>query len=101
MEYEANTEYWGPSKPQWAKITETLVPEESTRVAQLERGEVDIIGFLSFDRLVELKDKGYRLQEVGLPIAANISLPGTFMTKGPTSDINVRKAMSYAINRQE
>jgi peptide/nickel transport system substrate-binding protein len=101
MEFDANTDYWGKNKPQWSKIVETLVPEESTRVAQLERGEVDIIGFLSFDRLVELKDKGYRLQEVGLPIAANISLPGTFMTKGPTSDINVRKAMSYAINRQE
>jgi peptide/nickel transport system substrate-binding protein len=100
MEYEANLDYWGP-KPQWAKITESLVPEESTRVAQLERGEVDIIGNLSFDRLTELKNKGYRLQEVGLPTAANISFQGTFWTKGPTSDVKVRQAMSYAINRQE
>jgi ABC-type transport system substrate-binding protein len=38
---------------------------------------------------------------VGLPTLANISFPGTFMTKGPTSDIKVRQAMSYAINRQE
>jgi peptide/nickel transport system substrate-binding protein len=100
MEFEANTDYWGP-KPQWKNIIETLVPEESTRVAQLERGDVDIIGSLSFDRLVELKNKGFRLQEVGLPTLANISFPGTFMTKGPTSDIRVRQAMSYAINRQE
>jgi peptide/nickel transport system substrate-binding protein len=100
MEYEANLDYWGP-KPQWAKVVETLVPEESTRLAQLERGEVDIISDLSFDRLVELKNKGYRLQEVGLPTAANISFPGTFMTSGPTSDIRVRQAMSYAINREE
>src|SRR5262249_41860488 len=82
-------------------IIETYIPEESTRVAQLERGDVDIIGNLSFDRLVELKGKGFRLQEVGLPTAANISFPGTFMTSGPTSDIRVRQAMSYAINRQE
>src|SRR5262249_51376504 len=100
MEYDANPDYWGP-KPQWAKIVETLVPEESTRVAQLERGEVDIIGDLSFDRLVELKNKNYRLQEVGLPTAANVSFPGTWMTTGPTSDIRVRQAMSYAINREE
>src|SRR5260221_122301 len=60
-----------------------------------------MIGNLSFDRLTELKGKGYRLQEVGLPTLANISFPGTFMTKGPTSDIRVRQAMSYAINRQE
>ena len=101
MDLEANTEYWGAAKPQWAHITETLVPEEATRVALLERGDVDMIGNLSFDRLTELKDKGFRLQEVGLPTLANISFPGTFMTKGPTSDIRVRQAMSYAINRQE
>src|SRR5205823_13433637 len=76
-------------------------PEEATRVAQLERGDVDMIGNLSFDRLTELKGKGYRLQEVGLPTLANISFPGTFMTQGPTSDVRVRQAMSYAVNRQE
>jgi peptide/nickel transport system substrate-binding protein len=101
MEFEANTDYWGTAKPQWSKIVETLVPEEATRVAQMERGEVDIIGNLSFDRLVELKNKNFKLQEIGLPTAANISFPGTFMTQGPTSDIKVRQAMSYAINRQE
>src|SRR5204863_8603795 len=71
IEFEANTDYWGP-KPHWAHIIETLVPEEATRVAQLERGDVDIIGNLSFDRMVELKNNGFRLQEVGLPILANI-----------------------------
>src|SRR5215471_9375158 len=101
MEFDANTDYWGSVKPQWQHITETLVPEESTRVAQLQRGDVDLISNLSFDRLVELKNSGFRLQEVGLPTNANISFPGTFMTQGPTSDIKVRQAMSYAINRQE
>jgi peptide/nickel transport system substrate-binding protein len=101
MEFDANTDYWGPVKPTWAHITETLVPEEATRVAQLERGDVDLIGALSFDRYVELKNNGFRLQEVGLPTLANISFPGNYMTQGPTSDIRVRQAMSYAINRQE
>lgn len=100
MEFEANTDYWG-QKPQWAKIVETLVPEESTRIAQLERGEADITSALTFDRLIELKNKGYKLQEVGLPSFASLAFPGTFMTQGPTSDIKVRQAMSYAINRQE
>jgi peptide/nickel transport system substrate-binding protein len=100
MEFAANTDYWGP-KPQFAQIIETFVPEEATRVAALERGDVDIIGALSFDRLVELKSHGFRVQEVGLPTLANISFPATWMTHGPTSDIRVRQAMSYAINRQE
>ena len=101
MEFDANTDYWGTAKPQWSHITETLVPEEATRVAQLQRGDVDMISNLSFDRLIELKNIGFRLQEVGLPTLANISFPGTFWTQGPTSDIRVRQAMSYAINRQE
>jgi peptide/nickel transport system substrate-binding protein len=100
MDFDANTDYWG-AKPQWQHITETLVPEEATRVAQLQRGDVDIIGNLSFDRAIQLKNSGFRLQEVGLPTLANIAFPGTFMTQGPTSDIRVRQAMSYAINRQE
>src|SRR5579864_7125756 len=101
IEFAANTEYWDTVKPQWASIIESFVPEESTRVAQLQRGDMDIIGNLSFDRLLELKNNGYRLEEVGLPTLANISFPGTFMTQGPTSDIRVRQAMSYAISRQE
>ncbi|MBV9597827.1 MAG: ABC transporter substrate-binding protein [Chloroflexi bacterium] len=101
MEYEANADYWGPVKPSWPHIVETLVPEEATRVAQIKRGDVDIVGALSFDRLVELKGEGLRLQEVGLPTLANVCFPGTFMTTGPTSDVRVRQAMSYAINRQE
>lgn len=100
MEFDANTDYWGP-KPQWAHIIETFVPEEATRVAQLERGDVDIIGALSFDRLVELKNNGMRLQEVGLPSLNNLSFPAFWMTRGPASDIRVRQAMSYAVNRQE
>jgi peptide/nickel transport system substrate-binding protein len=101
MEFAANTEYWDTVKPQWASIIETLVPEEATRVAGLQRGDVDMIGNLSFDRAIELKNAGFRLQEVGLPTLANISFPGTFMSQGPTSDMRVRQAMSYAINRQE
>ena len=101
MELEANSDYWGPVKPSWAHILETLVPEEATRVAQIQRGDVDIIGALSFDRLVQLKNSGFRLQEVGLPTLANIGFPGTYETTGPTSDVRVRQAMSYAINRQE
>jgi ABC-type transport system substrate-binding protein len=81
---------------------ETLVPDESTRIAQLQRGEVDIISSaITPDNLISLKDKGFKLQPIGLPGLLNISFSGTFWTKNPISDINVRRAMSYAINRDE
>jgi len=100
VEMAANTEHWR-QVPYFEKYVEYMVPEESTRVAMLKRGDIDIATDLSFDRLVELKKEGFGLQELGLPTLANINFSGTFMTQGPTSDKRVRQAMSYAINRQE
>ncbi len=100
MEFEANTEHWR-IVPAFEKVIELQYPEEATRIALLKRGEVDLIGNLSYDRIVELRNEGYALQSFGLPTLANISFPGTWMTDRPTKDIRVRKAMSYAINRQE
>ena len=100
VELAANTEHWR-QVPYFEKYIEYMVPEESTRVAMLKRGDIDISTDLSFDRLVELKKDGFALQELGLPTLANINFSGTFMTQGPTSDKRVRQAMSYAINRQE
>ena len=100
FEMEAYTEHWR-QVPGFARVKEIQVPEESTRVAMLKRGEVDMIGDLSFDRVVELRDEGFQLQEMSLPTLGNITFAGTFMTDNPTKDIRVRRAMSYAINRQE
>jgi peptide/nickel transport system substrate-binding protein len=97
---EARTDYWG-QVASWKTIIDYMVPEESTRVAMLKSGDVDIINTITPDRLVELKKLGFGLQEVGLDILGNISFPGTWETTSPTSDIKVRQALSYAINRQE
>ncbi len=100
MEMEANTQHWR-QVPAFEKCIDQLVPEESTRIAMLKRGDVDIAVNLSYDRIVEMKKAGFGLQPAGLPTLANINFTGTFMTQGPTSDKRVRQAMSYAINRQE
>jgi peptide/nickel transport system substrate-binding protein len=106
MEMVGNTQHWR-QVPAFEKYIEYMVPEESTRVAMLKRGDVDIVApapsgvSLSFDRIVELKKDGFRLQEVGLPTLTNFNFSGTWLTQGPTSDKRVRQAMSYSINRQE
>ena len=97
----ANADYWGPDKPRWSKIVETLVPDEATRIAKLQRGEADIIPAVSADNQLSLKSKGFRLQQQGIDGFMSVSFSGTWLTKNPTSDIRVRQAMSYAINRQE
>ena len=97
---EANTEHWR-QVPAYKYVREYLVPEEYTRVAELKNGEVDIALLLSADRTVAMMKEGWRAEKIGLPVILTLSFPGTWITDGPTSDIRVRQAMSYAINRQE
>lgn len=100
FEMAANTQHWR-QVPAFERIIDLNVPEEATRVAMLKNGEVDIAQGLSYDRIVELKKMGFALQEAGLPTLVNISFQATWLTQGPTSDIRVRQAISYALNRQE
>jgi ABC-type transport system substrate-binding protein len=100
MTLEAREDYWG-QVGSWKTIIDYMVPEESTRVAMLKSGDIDIITTIAPDRLVELRNLGFKLQEVGLNVLGNVSFPGTWLTEGPTKDIRVRQALSYAINRQE
>ena len=56
-EFEANKDYWG-AKPVWDNLVILQVPEESTRIAMLKRGEADIVG-VSCDNAIKLRDEGY------------------------------------------
>jgi len=97
--FEAFDDYWDGA-PYFENLVLYQVPEEATRVAMIKRDEVDLIQ-VTMDRTVELRDEGYRLQEIGLPTISIYAFQGTWWTDGPTGDIKIRQAMSYAIDRQE
>jgi peptide/nickel transport system substrate-binding protein len=99
-ELTANKEYWG-TKPVWDKLVILQVPEESTRIAMLKRGEADIIG-VSNDNAIKLRDvDGYQLRQTQASTVPSLFLTGYYLQPGPTSDVRVREAMDLAINRQE
>jgi len=101
IEMTANTEHWR-TIPDFETLIQYVVPEESTQVAMLERGEVDIITGISLDRALDLGDEGWRLQSAGVPTGIMLSIPGTWMPEaGPTYDIRVRQALTYAIDYEE
>ena len=98
---EANTSYWG-QVPAYQYVLDIQVPEQSTRVAMLKAGDVDIALGVDFDRIADLESLGFRTQRIGFPTVTNINFQGTWLqTAGPTRDIRVRQAMSFALNRQE
>jgi len=100
---EANTEYWRPEHvPYFEYIVDLQVPEEATQVAMLKRGEIDIPFGITTDRRVELEKEGYETRLQGLAPATILAIIGShFEGAGPVHDIRIRKALSYAINRQE
>jgi peptide/nickel transport system substrate-binding protein len=101
---QANTDYWG-QKPAFKSVIEKMVPEQSTRVAMLKSGDADIIfpqTGIDWDRIAELQGQGFRVVNLGLPSAYTLAFQATWLPgAGPTGDIRVRQAMSYALNRPE
>jgi peptide/nickel transport system substrate-binding protein len=100
-EFEPNKNYWGTPKPAWDKLVLVQVPEESTRIAMLKRGEIDIVG-VSNDNAVKLRvTDGFQLRQTRASTIPGLFLTGYWLTNGPTSDARVREAMDLAIHRQE
>lgn len=95
---ERNADYWNGPQPYLDGITYVVMPEQSTRVFALERGEVDIITQLSPDNIVRLGKAGFGVVESHISnqmwyMAVNVSEP-------PFDDVRVRQAVNYAINRK-
>lgn len=94
---EKNADYWGkPGKAD--KITFRIMPENSTRLAALETGEVQLAENLPPDKLPALRDDE-QLQVVYTP-----TLRVDYMVlnhRNPLmEDIKFREALSLAIDRQ-
>jgi peptide/nickel transport system substrate-binding protein len=100
---EANTDYWRPEHiPDFKYLVELQVPEESTQVAMLKRGEIDIPYAITTDRRVELEAEGFETRLQGMPSPQILAFVAPhYETAGPVHDIRIRKALSYAIDREE
>ena len=53
-------EHWREGVPLWESVLIKTIPEESTRIAALKAGEVDVIN-LSRERVTEIEEAGFRV----------------------------------------
>lgn len=90
-------EYWG-KKGKAKKITFRIMPENSTRLAALQAGEVDIAESLPPDKVAEVESKE------GLAVMSTPTLRVDFLTiqhdRPWLKELKFRQAISYAIDRQ-
>ncbi len=99
ISFKKNPNYWQKGLPAWDRLVVRIIPEDSVRVAYLMTGQVDIISApppREFNRLKSF---------AGITGASQPTLGGWFSmlmnnAKAPFDDVNFRKAVSCAIDRQ-
>jgi oligopeptide transport system substrate-binding protein len=97
---EKNEDYWDADAVKLSKVEMSMINDTNTELSMFDNGELDWAGApfgqLPTDALPNLKDEGK------LQIKA---IAGTYWykfqtEKPPLNNVNIRKALSYAINRQ-
>ncbi len=99
IEMTAWGEHWREGVPLWESVLIKTIPEESTRIAALKAGEVDVIN-LSRERVTEIEEAGFRVY----PRPGQAVIGFYFHQQWedvPWADVRVRKAMNIAIDRDE
>jgi len=99
--FVANENYWGP-KPKIDEIFFRFVPDDASQVAALKTGDGDLGTFISYADIPTVKDAGVQIFTVFSGYNE-----GWYMYLDPEKghpalqDINVRKALAMAFNRQK
>jgi len=97
---EAFEGYWRKT-PSVKRIAIRAIPDESTRLAALKRGEVDMIYWITGELAEELqRTPGLTLKAVPVQTTFFLYFPEQWDAKSPWHDERVRQAASLAIDRR-
>ncbi len=98
VKLEATDKHWRDGMPRYKYMTYLIIPEESTRIAMLRTGEIDITR-VSREKAKEITDAG--LQTIIKDYAAIIVFHCNMQWASPVfSDIRFRKALNLAIDKE-
>src|SRR3954447_5685350 len=96
---EAFEGYWRKT-PSVKRLVMKVIPDESTRLAALKAGEVDIAYVIRGDFARELKaTPGLKLKSVVLQATNWVYFPEQFDPKSPWHKLQVRQAVNLALDR--
>jgi ABC-type transport system substrate-binding protein len=99
MEFTPNKEYWNPQRvPKQDRMVILPIPEAATRVAALLNGQVNLVEAPPPDSIARLKSAGMQIITNTYPHNWPFILN---FAKGPFTDLRVRQAANYALNRAD
>jgi ABC-type transport system substrate-binding protein len=98
MVLQANPDYWGGA-PKVEQLIIRVVPEGSTRLQQVEAGELDIAWALTPEDVERARENPdlVIVEDAGL----NTNAVEFNVTKEPFTSKEVRQALNYAVNKEE
>ncbi|HUI88656.1 MAG TPA: ABC transporter substrate-binding protein [Anaerolineales bacterium] len=98
--YKANPNYWWKGYPKVENLTFRFVPEDATRAAAIQSGEVDIVNRLTADEANTLSTApNVVVSHYLVPRVYYVMFNNMSTGKGqPTMDPKVRQAMNYAVD---
>ena len=98
--FEAFDQYWRKA-PSVKRLAFKVIPEESTRLAALKRGEVDIVYSIRGELAEELRSMpGLTLKPVASPATFWLYFADQWDAKSPWHDERVRHAANLALDRK-
>jgi peptide/nickel transport system substrate-binding protein len=98
MVLEANENYWRGS-PKIKTLIFRPIPDESTRVAALMTGEIDIARGVPPSLVKQIADNP-RTRVTKVPSALNIHVILDTLKEGPLRDKRVRQAINYGVDKE-
>lgn len=93
----ANENHW-EGRPYLDSVTYRVIPENSVRLLKLEKGEAHLLLTIGPNDVPRIKEQNLTLYETAGMMICSI---GINHRKKPLDDVRVRKALSYAIDREE
>ncbi len=103
---KTNKDYWNKDKiPGIDTVKWVVIPDENARVMALQSGEVDALGVsehycaLPYSKVAEFMEK----DEFAVDLQQDLGLISTYVfnyKQGAMTDINLRKAVAFAIDRK-
>lgn len=97
--FEANTDFWGDTKPTIEEIVVTIVPESSTALARYEAGEFDVIRNLTSATYRQVLADPELTEQLGTASLLRTTWYNMRSDVPPFDDIRVREAFNLAIDR--
>jgi peptide/nickel transport system substrate-binding protein len=102
MKFAANAKYWGDPKPSVRDLDLRIVPDTSARLAMLRTGEADIATGITGPAVqTVVTGKDYQTKIAEDSELTSIQIGGQNNPSSPLSHVEVRKAISVAIDRDQ